>query len=88
MLEKAAMSKNPRLKEKALFAMTYSIFYPQTTWYTMEWNDSKRDYEMLVHQNSPQYAALNNLLRFERANNKVSDYVSLCDEYKTFAQRH
>lgn len=87
MLEKAAQTKDIKLKEKALFAMTYSIFYPKT-WYTMEWNDNKRDYEKLVHQDSPQYTALNNLLRFERANNNVSDYVSLCDEYKTFAQRH
>lgn len=87
-LQKATQTKDMKLKEKALFAMTYCIFYPQT-WYTMEWNDGKRDYEQMEHQDSPQYAALTNLLRFERANaNNVSNYVTLCDEYQTFAKSH
>ena len=87
-LQKATQTKDMKLKEKALFAMTYCIFYPKT-WYTMEWNDGKRDYEQMEHQDSPQYAALTNLLRFERANaNNVSNYVTLCDEYQTFAKSH
>ena len=87
-LRQAVKTDDRKLKEKALFAMTYHIFY-QEAWYSMEWDDSKSAYERMVHSDSPQYEAMTTLLRFEREQGaKVSDYVSRCDEYKAFAKRH
>ena len=86
-LQQAAMSTDMKLREKALFAMTYSVFYKES-WFESVWNSDKNDTDLKENPSAPQYRAFAELLRFERSHNRISDYVSRCDEYDTFAKRH
>ena len=83
-LRQASKTSDFKLKEKALFAMSYYYLH-KNPWYTMEWDNSKMDDVMKVHLESPQYQALIELARFEQANSqRTSSYVSRCDNYTTF----
>jgi hypothetical protein len=87
-LQQAAKTTDVLLKEKALFAMTYGVFYKQW-WFESVWNSDKRDYDLKENPASPQFKAFTTLLRFERSrSNGPSAYVSRCDAYDTFANRH
>ena len=83
-LRQASKTSDFKLKEKALFAMSYYYLH-KNPWYTMEWDNSKMDDVMKIHPESPQYQALIELARFEQANSqRTSSYVSRCDNYTTF----
>ena len=86
-LQQAAKTTDVKLKEKVLFAMTYHVFYDKT-WYSSEWNEHTNTYEQKEQPKTAQFKALTELLQFERSRSHASDYVSRCDEYKTFAKRH
>jgi hypothetical protein len=83
-LKEASASSDFKLKEKALFAMTYYYMY-KDPWFSMEWDSSKLEDVMKVNTASPQYQALTELARFEQQNSqRTSQYVSRCDNYTTF----
>jgi hypothetical protein len=83
-LRQACQTSDFKLKEKALFAMSYYYLH-KNPWYTTEWDSSKMDDVMKINTTSSQYEALKELARFEQANSqRTSSYVSRCDNYKTF----
>jgi hypothetical protein len=83
-LRQACQTSDFKLKEKALFAMSYYYLH-KNPWYTTEWDSSKMDDVMKINTASSQYEALKELARFEQANSqRTSSYVSRCDNYKTF----
>jgi hypothetical protein len=83
-LKDASESSDFKMKEKALFAMSYYYLH-KNPWYSFEWDSSKLEDVMKVHPESPQYQALTELARFEQANaQRTSSYVSRCDNYTTF----
>ena len=87
-LNEAAKSSDLRLKERALFAKTYDVFYKQL-WFTMEWNDNSNKYYLKEYPATQHFKAFSEFLKFERTKvKKVSDYVSRCDAYNVFAKRH
>ena len=83
-LEQASASSDFKLKEKALFAMTYYYLH-KNPWYTFKWDSSKMDDVMVINKESSEYAALEKLARFEKENSqRTSAYVSRCDNYTSF----
>ena len=83
-LEQASASSDFKLKEKALFAMTYYYLH-KNPWYTFKWDSSKMDDVMVINKESSEYAALEKLARFEKENSqRTSSYVSRCDNYTSF----
>ena len=83
-LKQASAASDFKLKEKALFAMSYYYMH-KNPWFTFEWDSSKMEDVMKIHQESSQYQALIELARFEQANSqRTSSYVSRCDNYTTF----
>ena len=83
-LEQASASADFKLKEKALFAMTYYYLH-KNPWYTFKWDSSKMDDVMVINKESSEYAALEKLARFEKENSqRTSSYVSRCDNYTSF----
>jgi hypothetical protein len=83
-LQEASKTNDFKLKEKALFAMSYYYLH-KNPWYTFEWDSSKMEDVLRVHPESSQYLALTELARFEQANaQRTSSYVSRCDNYTTF----
>ena len=83
-LRQASETSDFKLKEKALFAMSYYYLH-ENPWYTFEWDSSKMDDVMKIHTESSQYQALIELARFEKENSqRTSAYVSRCDNYTTF----
>ena len=88
MLQKTALSTDPKLKEKALFALGYNYFYNEgSLWRKLVWNDKTYESEWRVNKQSPQYRAFGALADFEKKN-KVSLYVSKCDEYIQFRKQY
>ncbi len=83
-LKEASATSEFKLKEKALFAMSYYYMH-KDPWYTFEWDSSKMEDVLKVHPESSQYQALIELARFEQQNaQRTSQYVSRCDNYTTF----
>ena len=83
-LRQASASSDFKLKERALFAMSYYYLH-KNPWYTFEWDSSKLEDVMKIHTESPQYKTLEELARLEQANSqRTSAYVSRCDNYTTF----
>ena len=83
-LEQASASSDFKLKEKALFAMSYYYLH-ENPWYSFEWDSSKMDDVMVINKESSEYAALEKLARFEKENSqRTSSYVSRCDNYTSF----
>jgi hypothetical protein len=83
-LKQASASSDFKLKEKALFAMSYYYLH-KDSWYTFVWDSAKQEDVMKIHPESSQYQALTELARFEQANSqRTSGYVSRCDNYTAF----
>ena len=83
-LKQASAASDFKLKEKALFAMSYYYLH-KNPWFTFEWDSSKLDDVMKIHPESSQYQALIELARFEQENaQRTSSYVSRCDNYTSF----
>ena len=83
-LKQASAASDFKLKEKALFAMSYYYLH-KNSWYTFVWDSAKREDVMKIHPESSQYQALTELARFEQANSqRTSGYVSRCDNYTAF----
>ena len=88
-LQKAAMSDDFNLKEKALFGLSWSEFYPETKrWRCSEWDSETTDYVWKVNRQSPQYRAFSGLADLEQQNaSRTSQYVSRCDEFIQFKKQ-
>ena len=83
-LKQASAASDFKLKERALFAMSYYYLH-KNPWYTFEWDSSKLEDVMKIHPESSQYQALTELARFEQENaQRTSSYVSRCDNYSSF----
>ena len=88
MLQVAAQSSDTSLKEKALFALGYQYFYGESDlWRTSVWNEQTYEEEWRVNKQSPQYRAFSALADLEKQE-KVSPYVSKCDEYIQFRKQY
>jgi hypothetical protein len=88
LLQKASQTKDPVLKEKALFGSCY-CYLNASSWYESVWNNESTQYEIVYRPLSEQFQALAALEEFEKSNkNGVSAVVSNCDVYKTFIKRN
>lgn len=88
MLQVAAQSSDPTLKEKALFALTYHYFYGQNDhWRRSVWNEQTYEEEWRVNKQSPQYRALSALADLEKQG-QTNPYISRCDEYIQFRKQY
>ena len=84
MLRQAATSKDFKLKERALFALSYVYLNPDC-WYESEWDRDLGDYKWIPVPSSQQYKNFAALLAHEKtAPNQTSNYVSRCDQYRQF----
>ena len=87
LLEKASKAKDKKLKEKALFGLTYFYLNP-TKWFDLQWNSESSSYDFITYPESSQYKALQTLVDFEKSNgNKPETFISNCDNYTTFLHR-
>jgi hypothetical protein len=88
LLNEAAKTTDPQLKERALFALAYGELQHDNLWYSLgEWNSALSSYEVLPNQHASQWKAFARLSEFEKNNaNGPSSYVTLCDEYVQFCK--
>ena len=87
LLQKAAMSSDPALKRKALFALTYRELYADAKgfkyWRDWVWDDKAADYVEKFYPQSPQFRAYQAL--YEQVGSQPEEkYISKCDEYDVF----
>ncbi len=83
-LKEASRATDFRLKEKALFALTYHALYTHP-WRESVWDDKEVDWVMRTNTASANYKAMLALKRFEEsASEQPADYVSRCDEFALF----
>ena len=82
LLQKASLSKDDALRERALFALCYGELYKEY-WYKEKWNNETYKYDRVPDTESLQFAAFKTLSEFE-ASRTPADYVSRCDEFKQF----
>ena len=85
LLQKASISKDAALRERALFALCYGELYKEY-WYKEKWNSETYKYDRIPDSKSLQYVAFKTLSDFE-ASRTPADYVSRCDEYKQFKKQ-
>ena len=89
-LQEAALSSDFRLKEKALFAMSWSeLYHEKDLWRTLEWDSQTYENYWKVQPQSPQYRAFSGLADLEKQNpSQTSQYVSRCDEFIQFKKQY
>ena len=85
LLQKASLSQDVALKERAFFALCYGELY-NDYWYTLEWNRETYRYDRKPNPEAQQFDAFKSLLEFE-ASRTPADYVSRCDEFKQFKKQ-
>ena len=84
LLRKASQTTDVRLKESALFALSF-VYFNSNCWYESVYNRSTGKYNTIPQPKTDQYKAFAALVDFEKTNSKgVSTYVSRCDEYIQF----
>ena len=86
LLQKASISKDAALKERALFALCYGELYKEY-WYKEKWNSETYKYDRVPDSETMQFAAFKTLSKYE-ASRTPADYVSRCDEYKQFKKHY
>ena len=82
LLQKASLTQDPALKERAIFALCYGNLYT-SYWFKSVWNSETCEYDIKPDKQTEQYAAFNKLIDFEAGRTPAS-YVSRCDEFSTF----
>lgn len=88
MLRQVASSTDFKLKERALFALSYIYLNPDC-WYDSRWDSSISDYKWIAVPDRQQYRNFEALLLHERSNpTQTSLYVSRCDEYRQFKKHY
>ena len=86
LLQKASVSQDITLRERALFALCYGEFYNQY-WYNEVWNSETYKYDRVPDPETLQYAAFKKLNEFEKGRTPAS-YVTRCDEFKQFNKHY
>ena len=87
LLTEASQSSDFRLKERALFALSYIYLYNEP-WWEYKWNPQLNDDERVARPQTAHYRAWKALYQLEQANAaKTSDYVQRCDEYIQFRKQ-
>ena len=86
LLQKASLSKDAALKERALFALCYGELYKEY-WYKEKWNNETYKYDRVPDTGTLQFAAFKTLSEYE-ASRTPADYVSRCDEFKQFKKHY
>jgi hypothetical protein len=89
-LQKAAMTNDFALKEKALFALSWRELYREGSWWRENvWDNNASDYVWKINRQSPQYRAFSGLADLEKQNaTQTSRYVSRCDEFIQFKKQY
>ena len=85
LLREASEATDLKLKEKALFALSYGDLLKEL-WYDAKWNSDKGDYDITPNRTSQQWLAFAKLAEFEKSIEERAPYVTLCDEYDTFSR--
>jgi len=90
LLRQACLATDFKLREKALFAMTYGYLYAEKdAWCYSEWDSSAADFVVKERRQSPQYKVLTALADLEKQNaTRTSQYVSRCDNYIQFRKSY
>ncbi len=91
MLQKVAMSSDPALKRKALFAMGYRelygvVYYGQSNknlWCDNVWDSEQAEYVKKYNPSAPQYRAYQALYELT-GDQPEEEYIRKCDEYTQF----
>ena len=84
LLRQAVGTKDPQLKERVLFALSY-VYLNKDRWFETKWNNETGDYSYIPQRDADQYKAFARLADFEESKGGApSDYVSRCDEYTQF----
>ena len=85
LLKTAAMSSDPKLKRKALFALSYRELYADVKdfKYWREWKWVEGESTAFYHRDSPQYRAYQALYD-EVGAEPQEDYIRKCDEFDQF----
>jgi hypothetical protein len=88
LLRQASMTTDFKLKEQALFAMSYGYLYTEKErWCFSGWDDRTLDFVKRINRDAPNFKAFSALADFEKANAaSTSRYVSRCDEYIQFGK--
>ena len=84
MLQKAAMTSDPDLKQKALFAMGYRELYSNSFWQESVWDDQTCAYVKKYNRQSAQFRAFQALFVMVEAAADEPAYISKCDEFRKF----
>ena len=88
MLRQTANSTDFKLKERALFALSYIYLNPDC-WHDTRWNSETADDDWIAVPDRQQYRNFEALLKHERTNpTQTSLYVSRCDEYRQFKKHY
>ena len=85
-LRQALPTKDRKLKERVLFALSYVYLNPDR-WCSFDWNEQLGDVERTPLSGTAQYKAFAALADFERGS-RPSEYVSRCDEYIQFMKQY
>ena len=90
LLHEASMAADFKMKEQALFAMSYGGLYQEDDgWCYTEWDSKESDFVKRIRRQSGQYAAFAALADAEKKNaTQTSQYVSRCDEYIQFRKHY
>ena len=86
LLQKVAMSSDPAMKEKALFAMGYGELYQNSKnlWRENVYDEQVSEYVMKYNLQSPQYRAYQALFELVESKPEESTYISRCDAFEQF----
>ena len=86
LLQQAAMTSDPSLKRKALFALGYRELYNDDAnllWRTWQWDSEAGKYQTIYNATAPQYRAYQSLYELT-GSSAQEEYIRRCDEYDQF----
>ena len=86
LLQQAAMTSDPSLKRKALFALGYRELYNDDAnllWRTWQWDSEAGKYQTIYNATAPQYRAYQSLYELTGVSAQ-EEYIRRCDEYDQF----
>ena len=88
LLQQAAMTSDPALKRKALFALGYNELYSDskdTLWRSWKWDSEVGKYIAEYNPASPQFRAYQSLYELT-GGSAEEEYIRKCDEYDQFSR--
>lgn len=88
MLQKAVMTSDPDLKQKALFALGYRELYSDKLWHEFIYDQDLHQYVEQFNRQSPQYRAYQSLFDLVDDEPEEPMYISMCDEFLQFRKHY